>query len=119
MFYSVNLSVLLKLGRVKEHWSQPWVILFGGISACICCILFLQKYSDVDNEFLIFTTDWQIFLIVPRVLFEGWTYQDFESVFGSEDEIEELSKNMVLLAKVKRVFANADKIVQDDAWFLL
>jgi len=36
-------------------------------------------------------------------------------VFGSEDEIEELSKNMVLLAKVKRVFANADKIVQDDA----
>ncbi|XP_075283010.1 chitinase domain-containing protein 1 isoform X3 [Opisthocomus hoazin] len=37
--------------------------------------------------------------IVPRVLFEGWTYQDFESVFGSEDEIEELSKNMVLLAK--------------------
>ncbi|XP_071618005.1 chitinase domain-containing protein 1 isoform X1 [Heliangelus exortis] len=37
--------------------------------------------------------------IVPRVLFDGWTYQDFESVFGSEDEIEELSKNMVLLAK--------------------
>ncbi|NXU78023.1 CHID1 protein, partial [Oreotrochilus melanogaster] len=37
--------------------------------------------------------------IVPRVLFDGWTYQDFESVFGSEDEIEELSKSMVLLAK--------------------
>ncbi|XP_068049991.1 chitinase domain-containing protein 1 isoform X3 [Anomalospiza imberbis] len=37
--------------------------------------------------------------IVPRILFDGWTYQDFESVFGSEDEIEELSKNMVLLAK--------------------
>ncbi|KAJ7396238.1 Chitinase domain-containing protein 1 [Pitangus sulphuratus] len=36
---------------------------------------------------------------VPRILFDGWTYQDFESVFGSEDEIEELSKNMVLLAK--------------------
>ncbi|KAM4778514.1 chitinase domain-containing protein 1 isoform 3-T4 [Cyanocitta cristata] len=37
--------------------------------------------------------------IVPRILFDGWTYQDFESVFGSEDEIEELSRNMVLLAK--------------------
>ncbi|XP_074698779.1 chitinase domain-containing protein 1 isoform X7 [Strix aluco] len=37
--------------------------------------------------------------IVPRILFDGWTYQDFESVFASEDEIEELSKNMVLLAK--------------------
>ncbi|XP_021152362.2 chitinase domain-containing protein 1 isoform X3 [Columba livia] len=37
--------------------------------------------------------------IVPRILFDGWTYQDFESIFGSEDEIEELSKNMVLLAK--------------------
>ncbi|XP_075019073.1 chitinase domain-containing protein 1 isoform X3 [Calonectris borealis] len=37
--------------------------------------------------------------IVPRILFDGWTYQDFESVFVSEDEIEELSKNMVLLAK--------------------
>ncbi|XP_008934247.1 PREDICTED: chitinase domain-containing protein 1 isoform X2 [Merops nubicus] len=37
--------------------------------------------------------------IVPRILFDGWTYQDFMSVFGSEDEIEELSKNMVLLAK--------------------
>uniref|UniRef100_A0A8C6JHL9 Chitinase domain-containing protein 1 n=1 Tax=Melopsittacus undulatus TaxID=13146 RepID=A0A8C6JHL9_MELUD len=37
--------------------------------------------------------------IVPRILFDGWTYHDFESVFGSEDEIEELSKSMVLLAK--------------------
>lgn len=47
---------------------------------------------------------------MPRILFDGWTYQDFESIFGSEDEIEELSKNMVLLANVK-VFANAYKIV--------
>ncbi|XP_050754244.1 chitinase domain-containing protein 1 isoform X1 [Gymnogyps californianus] len=37
--------------------------------------------------------------IVPRILFDGWTYQDFETVFGSEDEIEELSESMVLLAK--------------------
>nr|XP_060625028.1 chitinase domain-containing protein 1 isoform X1 [Anolis sagrei ordinatus]XP_060625038.1 chitinase domain-containing protein 1 isoform X1 [Anolis sagrei ordinatus]XP_060625046.1 chitinase domain-containing protein 1 isoform X1 [Anolis sagrei ordinatus]XP_060625056.1 chitinase domain-containing protein 1 isoform X1 [Anolis sagrei ordinatus] len=37
--------------------------------------------------------------IVPRILFEGWSYQDFESVFNSEDEIEELSDNMVQVAK--------------------
>uniref|UniRef100_A0A452J3X8 Chitinase domain-containing protein 1 n=1 Tax=Gopherus agassizii TaxID=38772 RepID=A0A452J3X8_9SAUR len=37
--------------------------------------------------------------IVPRILFDGWTYQDFESIFGSEDEIEELSKTMVQIAK--------------------
>ncbi|XP_074852097.1 chitinase domain-containing protein 1 isoform X2 [Carettochelys insculpta] len=37
--------------------------------------------------------------IVPRILFDGWTYQDFESVFGSEDEIEELSNTMVQIAK--------------------
>ncbi|XP_044281461.1 chitinase domain-containing protein 1 isoform X2 [Varanus komodoensis] len=37
--------------------------------------------------------------IAPRILFEGWTFQDFESVFDSEDEIEELSNNMVQVAK--------------------
>ncbi|XP_059578552.1 chitinase domain-containing protein 1 isoform X6 [Alligator mississippiensis] len=37
--------------------------------------------------------------IVPRILFDGWSYHDFESVFGSEDEIEELSQVMVQLAK--------------------
>nr|XP_033784166.1 chitinase domain-containing protein 1 [Geotrypetes seraphini] len=38
-------------------------------------------------------------LIVPRILFDGWSYQDFESLFGSEDEIEELSSAMVQTAK--------------------
>ncbi|XP_030057109.1 chitinase domain-containing protein 1 [Microcaecilia unicolor] len=38
-------------------------------------------------------------LIVPRILFDGWSYQDFESLFGSEDEIEELSSTMVQTAK--------------------
>ncbi|KAJ7331986.1 hypothetical protein JRQ81_014166 [Phrynocephalus forsythii] len=37
--------------------------------------------------------------IVPRILFEGWTYQDFESVFSSEDEIEELANNMAQVAE--------------------
>uniref|UniRef100_A0A8I6ALY6 Chitinase domain-containing protein 1 n=1 Tax=Rattus norvegicus TaxID=10116 RepID=A0A8I6ALY6_RAT len=37
--------------------------------------------------------------IVPRLLFEDWTYDDFRSVLDSEDEIEELSKTVVQVAK--------------------
>lgn len=37
---------------------------------------------------------------VPRVLFDGWSFQDYVSVFGSEDEIEELSGELVDVAKV-------------------
>ncbi|XP_063145376.1 chitinase domain-containing protein 1 [Candoia aspera] len=37
--------------------------------------------------------------IVPRILFEDWSYHDFENVFGSEDEIEELSNAMIQVAK--------------------
>lgn len=46
---------------------------------------------------------------MPRVLFEGWTYQDFDSVFGSEDEIEELSSTMVQVAKVKSQLSEIKK----------
>lgn len=38
---------------------------------------------------------------VPRLLFEGWSHEDFRSVWDSEDEIEELSKTMVQVAKVR------------------
>lgn len=38
---------------------------------------------------------------VPRLLFEDWTHEDFQSVWDSEDEIEELSKTMVQVAKVR------------------
>ncbi|XP_006877035.1 PREDICTED: chitinase domain-containing protein 1 isoform X2 [Chrysochloris asiatica] len=37
--------------------------------------------------------------IVPRLLFEEWTFDDFRSVLDSEDEIEELGKTMVQVAK--------------------
>ncbi|MBZ3870292.1 Chitinase domain-containing protein 1 [Sciurus carolinensis] len=37
--------------------------------------------------------------IVPRLLFEDWTYDDFRSVLDNEDEIEELSKTVVQVAK--------------------
>lgn len=36
------------------------------------------------------------------MLFDGWSYQDYISVFGSEDEIEELSGELVDVAKVIR-----------------
>ncbi|XP_058382052.1 chitinase domain-containing protein 1 isoform X1 [Diceros bicornis minor] len=37
--------------------------------------------------------------IVPRLLFEDWTHEDFRNVLDSEDEIEELSKTMVQIAR--------------------
>ncbi|XP_069480111.1 chitinase domain-containing protein 1 [Ambystoma mexicanum] len=40
--------------------------------------------------------------IVPRILFDGWSYQDFESLFNSEDEIEELGSTMVQVAKKEK-----------------
>ncbi|XP_055987835.1 chitinase domain-containing protein 1 [Sorex fumeus] len=39
--------------------------------------------------------------IVPRLLFEDWTPEDFRNVLDSEDEIEELGKTMVQLAKAQ------------------
>ncbi|XP_019712672.1 chitinase domain-containing protein 1 [Hippocampus comes] len=37
--------------------------------------------------------------IVPRLLFDGWSYQDYMSVLASEDEIEELGIELVKVAK--------------------
>jgi len=37
--------------------------------------------------------------IVPRLLFEDWTHEDFRNVLDSEDEIEEVGKTMVQVAK--------------------
>lgn len=39
---------------------------------------------------------------MPRLLFDGWSYQDYMSVLGSEDEIEELASELVDVAKVIR-----------------
>lgn len=38
---------------------------------------------------------------MPRLLFEDWTHEDFRSVLDSEDEIEELGKTVVQVAKVR------------------
>ncbi|XP_036731639.2 chitinase domain-containing protein 1 isoform X3 [Manis pentadactyla] len=37
--------------------------------------------------------------IVPRLLFEDWTHEDFRNVLDSEDEIEELGRTVVHVAK--------------------
>lgn len=37
---------------------------------------------------------------VPRLLFDGWSYQDYMTVLGSEDEIEELGSELIDVAKV-------------------
>uniref|UniRef100_A0A3P9LZH6 Chitinase domain-containing protein 1 n=1 Tax=Oryzias latipes TaxID=8090 RepID=A0A3P9LZH6_ORYLA len=39
--------------------------------------------------------------MVPRLLFDGWSYQDYMSVLGSEDEIEELAGELVDVAKTE------------------
>ncbi|KAL0968845.1 hypothetical protein UPYG_G00272630 [Umbra pygmaea] len=39
--------------------------------------------------------------ILPRLLFDGWSYEDFMSVLGSEDEIEELATEMVDVAQTE------------------
>lgn len=39
--------------------------------------------------------------IVPRLLFDGWSYQDYMSVLDSEDEIEELGSELVDVAKTE------------------
>lgn len=39
--------------------------------------------------------------IVPRVLLDAWSYQDYMSVLGSEDEIEELANELLDVAKTE------------------
>ncbi|KAJ3596216.1 hypothetical protein NHX12_002625 [Muraenolepis orangiensis] len=38
---------------------------------------------------------------VPRLLFDGWSYQDYMSVLEDEDEIEELASELVDVAKTE------------------
>uniref|UniRef100_A0AAY4BSA4 Chitinase domain-containing protein 1 n=1 Tax=Denticeps clupeoides TaxID=299321 RepID=A0AAY4BSA4_9TELE len=40
--------------------------------------------------------------IVPRLLFDGWSYQDYRSVLASEDEIEELAREILDVGRVRR-----------------
>ncbi|KAL4642167.1 chitinase domain-containing protein 1 isoform X1 [Arapaima gigas] len=39
--------------------------------------------------------------ILPRLLFDGWSYKDYISVLDSEDEIEELGREVVEVAKAE------------------
>ncbi|XP_035274721.1 chitinase domain-containing protein 1 isoform X5 [Anguilla anguilla] len=39
--------------------------------------------------------------ILPRLLFDGWSYQDYIHVLDSEDEIEELGRELVDVAKAE------------------
>lgn len=40
--------------------------------------------------------------ILPRLLFDGWSYQDYMSVLDSEDEIEELGREVVEVGKAEK-----------------
>lgn len=43
----------------------------------------------------------KLVLVVPRLLFDGWSYQDYVSVLDSEDEIVEIGREIVEVAKVQ------------------
>lgn len=67
--------------------------------------LFCRKQATEDNS--VFPghnlSVCSLLLPVPRLLFEDWTYDDFRNVLDSEDEIEELSKTVIQVAKVRPV----------------
>lgn len=46
---------------------------------------------------------------VPRLLLDGWSYQDYMNVLASEDEIEELASELVDVAKVALKFYFNDR----------
>uniref|UniRef100_A0A671KLC0 Chitinase domain-containing protein 1 n=1 Tax=Sinocyclocheilus anshuiensis TaxID=1608454 RepID=A0A671KLC0_9TELE len=39
--------------------------------------------------------------VIPRLLFDGWSYQDYMSVLDSEDEMEELGREALEVAKAE------------------
>lgn len=39
--------------------------------------------------------------ILPRLLFDGWSYQDYMSVLGSEEEMEELGRELLEVGKAE------------------
>lgn len=44
-----------------------------------------------------------VYFVAPRLLFDGWSYQDYMNVLDSEDEIEEITREIVEVAKVHYV----------------
>lgn len=56
--------------------------------------------------------------LVPRLLFDGWSYQDYMSVLGSEDEIEELGSELVDVAKVSSLLCSALTLLQQSTVFV-
>ncbi|KAG2462532.1 CHID1 protein, partial [Polypterus senegalus] len=57
---------------------------------------------DVDQGWISAVKKSRNIKLMPRILFDGWSYQDFEILFGSEDEIEEMVEEMVKVAKEER-----------------
>ena len=57
-------------------------------------------------------------LSVPRLLFDGWSYQDYMSVLASEGEIEELGSELVDVAKVIEVLHVSVTVISQCAVFV-
>ncbi|XP_051778012.1 chitinase domain-containing protein 1 [Erpetoichthys calabaricus] len=57
---------------------------------------------DVDQGWISAVKKFRNIKLMPRILFDGWSYQDFEILFGSEDEIEEMVEELVKVAKEEK-----------------
>ncbi|XP_072374884.1 chitinase domain-containing protein 1 [Scyliorhinus torazame] len=59
-------------------------------------------HHDIDRGWMkSVRTESKAVRFVPRILFDSWTYRDYESLFNSEDEIEELAEALVHTAKAE------------------
>ena len=75
---------------------MQWSVLGGK-----CCkklpiqhVLYRKHYNSLyytGNKLTLFHS----YIVVPRVLFDGWSAADFKSLFSSEDEVEDLADAVV------------------------
>ncbi|GCC16405.1 hypothetical protein chiPu_0021359 [Chiloscyllium punctatum] len=65
-------------------------------------LYYVTGHHDIDQGWMKnVKAEFEAVRFVPRILFDSWTYRDYESLFNSEDEIEELSEALVQTAKAE------------------
>lgn len=92
-------------GERGQHYSPapgPLPCQAFWVPSCVLALLLMAKSCPRDMP----STEGSLSLCgsvpqVPRLLFEDWTHEDFRSVLDSEDEIEELGKTIIQVAKVR------------------
>ncbi|XP_041361503.1 chitinase domain-containing protein 1-like [Gigantopelta aegis] len=62
----------------------------------------IQGGHDVDKGWLSDVTKGRQVKVVPRILFDGWSSQDYKEVFSSEDSIEDCIYAILSFVKAKK-----------------